>query len=221
VFKNITKEDIEREYVDKVGINGRQAAKKLGITYKILKKKMVELGVSKKKRTSKYRQLNDKEWVKTQYFDQKRSVRNIAEEIGATVGAVHSAIRWAGMDLRTSSEGLELRFPDGRFGENSPRWKGGRRKGGEKGRYMMIHHPKHPRADSSGYVLEHRLVMELNLGRYLTKDEIVHHLDGNGHNNSLSNLQLTTRKKHFNDHFDAVKEIEYYKSLLTQHGISY
>jgi len=35
----------------------------------------------------------------------------------------------------------------------------------------------------------------------------VHHLDGDGHNNNIENLQLTTKKGHFSNHFDAVKEV--------------
>lgn len=41
-----------------------------------------------------------------------------------------------------------------------------------------------------GYILEHRLVMARSLGRTLTNQESVHHVDGNPSNNDLSNLQL-------------------------------
>ena len=39
-------------------------------------------------------------------------------------------------------------------------------------------------------VLEHRFVMEQHLGRKLTADETVHHVDGDRANNSLANLEL-------------------------------
>lgn len=38
------------------------------------------------------------------------------------------------------------------------------------------------------YLLEHRIIMSLYLGRLLTKQEIIHHCDGNPNNNSISNL---------------------------------
>ena len=62
--------------------------------------------------------------------------------------------------------------------------------------YAQRRCPGHPRADKQGWVLEHRLVMEKQLGRYLQSGEIVHHIDGNRTNNALSNLQLTSPREH-------------------------
>lgn len=47
---------------------------------------------------------------------------------------------------------------------------------------------------------EHRVVMEQELGRALTSDEIVHHIDGNTRNNDPSNLEITTRSEHAKMH---------------------
>lgn len=75
-----------------------------------------------------------------------------------------------------------------RFGADTRKWKGGRKKG--KGGYVLVLSKDHPNADSQGYVPEHRLVAEQVLGRYLTKEEIVHHIDGNPTNNQPSNLEV-------------------------------
>lgn len=54
--------------------------------------------------------------------------------------------------------------------------------------YILLRRPDHPFANSAGYVREHRLVMEKELGRLLTRDEVVHHRDGNKANNHPDNL---------------------------------
>jgi hypothetical protein len=48
----------------------------------------------------------------------------------------------------------------------------------------------HPRARQDGSILEHRLVMEQMLCRFLEEWEIVHHKDGDRSNNTWENLEL-------------------------------
>lgn len=47
---------------------------------------------------------------------------------------------------------------------------------------------------------EHRRVMELHMGRALSSNEIVHHIDHDKHNNKIENLELTTRAEHASHH---------------------
>ena len=47
---------------------------------------------------------------------------------------------------------------------------------------------------------EHRVVAEQMLGRKLVRREIVHHKDGNIHNNDPSNLEVMTQSQHINEH---------------------
>jgi HNH endonuclease len=69
-------------------------------------------------------------------------------------------------------------------------------------KYRYIYKPDHPVAIGTKklYVAEHRLVMEAHLGRFLTRDEVVHHKDENTLNNELSNLQLMTPSEHSSYH---------------------
>lgn len=60
--------------------------------------------------------------------------------------------------------------------------------------YRVISCPCHPNADRDGYVLEHRLIMEVFLSRLLSRNEVVHHKDGNKLNNAIENLDLLSSK---------------------------
>ncbi len=62
---------------------------------------------------------------------------------------------------------------------------------------------------AGGAIFEHRHLMEQHLGRKLTEEEIIHHIDGNKLNNTLSNLQLMTRSTHAILHLtDPLKHID-------------
>lgn len=67
-------------------------------------------------------------------------------------------------------------------------WKGGRTKNAQG--YVRIWIAK------GKYEVEHRLVMEKHLGRKLTKDENVHHINGIRDDNRIENLLLLNKKIH-------------------------
>ncbi len=64
--------------------------------------------------------------------------------------------------------------------------------------YVAVYLPQHPYASKQNYVLEHRLVMEKYIGRYLRPEEEVHHKGikypindiRNRSDNRIENLQL-------------------------------
>lgn len=165
----------------------------------------------------KYPLLSDKEWLAEQI--KTRPMRDIAKEVGSSYGAVIHAVRkfeltvpWkpqrrpANMQM-ILKEALHAKYPEGRFGQDAARWKGGRKQ--HYGKYVGIFVPDHPNCSADGYVCEHRLIMEQKLGRYLTREEVVHHKNGNKHDNRIENLELMpSRKHHAREHFDAVREVE-------------
>ena len=81
--------------------------------------------------------------------------------------------------------------------EKSPRWNGGKT---IHSGYVMIKTDDHPSADFNGYVREHRLVMEKHIGRYLKRNEVVHHINHIKTDNRIENLQLTDNKSHSSMH---------------------
>jgi len=80
--------------------------------------------------------------------------------------------------------------PGVRVREKSGRWRGGKYK--NRNGYVLAYAPDHPNCQGNTrlYVLEHRLVMEQHLGRYLHKHETVHHKNGIRHDNRIENLEL-------------------------------
>lgn len=56
--------------------------------------------------------------------------------------------------------------------------------------YMRVLHRDHSMADKKGWIQEHRYVMAEFLGRSLTSDENVHHINGVRGDNRLENLEL-------------------------------
>lgn len=76
-----------------------------------------------------------------------------------------------------------------------------------RGGYYYILKKNHPFSGKQGYIAEHRLVMETRLGRYLTKSECVHHINGDGLDNRDKNLELcATHGEHTSKFHPEIKE---------------
>lgn len=84
--------------------------------------------------------------------------------------------------------------------ENSSCWKGGQYKSFDG--YTMIHVKSgHSNCGWNSYKKRHRVVIEENIGRKLSKEDVVHHIDGNKQNDDLENLYLTNSSGHKDAHY--------------------
>lgn len=71
--------------------------------------------------------------------------------------------------------------------ERNPNWKGGKRK---KNNYTLIKLHNHPFAFKDNYYPYHRHIVESYIMKYLSPEQIVHHIDGNKNNNDIKNLYI-------------------------------
>ena len=67
----------------------------------------------------------DREEMVRLYINREGSVRQLASRYRLSMGATRSILVWRGVKMRTSSEGLKVRYPSGRFGELHGNWKNG------------------------------------------------------------------------------------------------
>lgn len=109
--------------------------------------------------------------------DEQLTQTEVAERFGCCVSVIQKRMKAYGLRLT----------PGSKKGSRHRDWKGGRRL---VGGYVYIYHPEHPRATKQGYVLEHRLVMEGRLGRYLEPEEVVHHVNADRQDNRIENLAV-------------------------------
>ena len=209
----VTKEELIERYVNVPNASMQDVADALGCGRSTVAKAIKKYGLPTKQRGTrpdKYLpQLSDKEWLKEQLAT--KTFRQLAKELGVSVGRIADRAYRYGIRSPSSDkseavkEGIAKRFPDGRFGIDASHWRGGRRI--SPAGYVFIMKPDHPYASKTGYVQEHRLVMEEYLGRILEPDEVVHHRDGNKQNNTIENLEVLLNGQHISDHFKASHDV--------------
>jgi len=107
----------------------------------------------------------------------------------------------------------KLRTPKPKGGE-SPSWQGGKYSDKRGYRYVHLENLKEetqnlvaPMVMKSGYIAEHRLVMAVELGRPLTRQEKVHHVNGDQSDNRPENLQVFPEGGHSRKHREVDREL--------------
>jgi len=151
----------------------------------------------------------DEALLRKKYINDGLSVHEIAKDFNVRGGTIHYWLRIFNIKTRTLSESLKgkrnpffgKKHSDknkqktkeatrarvlGQCGVNNNNWKGGRREGSDG--CIRIYSPNHPFCTKDKYVVEHRLVAEKKLGRFLEPIEVVHHRNGKKSDNKWDNL---------------------------------
>lgn len=162
-----------------------------------------------------------KEELEKLYLQEEMTIKEISDISGISVGTVFNYLKKYGIKTRPAmSEKTKQKISDSLIGRKSvrkgyklsdetkrkisesrkgqlkkPSKFGGHRKKRSDG-YIAVYVPNHPNCSADGYVMEHILVMENHIGRYLEKDEVVHHKNKIRDDNRIENLELLTFKEH-------------------------
>jgi DNA-binding CsgD family transcriptional regulator len=167
-------DEIEHLYAE--GLTQAQIAEKLGVAKQTVWRRMRRLGLVARSHSERGCGAS-RIAIPEERLHQGGSTREIADDLGVSEETVRR---------RMIELGIE-RLPGHARPEKNAFWLGGKP---PRRDYKRIYVPDHPHAKQSGTVLEHRLVMEAHLGRYLLPTEVVHHEDGDVRNNDLGNLRL-------------------------------
>lgn len=161
-----------------------------------------------------------KEELEKLYVQEERPMKECSEILGISVGSVYNYIKSRiAMTDKTKqkisdaligrpskrkgcklSKSTKKKISDAHKGKFYKKSKYGGHKKRRKDGYIYVYSPSHPMSTKDGYVMEHILVMEEKIGRYITRDEVVHHKNHIRSDNRLDNLELMTFKEHASMH---------------------
>lgn len=158
--------------------------------------------------------------VMLDYYESGMTVSQIASSCGVSVGKAYNMLKASGCKFRKRGYPIGYKMPPEAVARNANARRGAKRSAetcakisavrrchynglngyGHTKRhprgYVLAYAPEHPKAHADGYVMLHTIIMEQQLGRYLTANEVVHHINHKRDDNSPENLRLMIKKEH-------------------------
>ena len=153
------------------------------------------------------------------YVIDGKTMKCISEELGIAVGKIHRLIHqyeipakkntdYAPTDKQRRAWEIIGRSQKGKTLSQETRTKISQsRKSHKPGHikersdgYRALYYPDYPRSNKDGYVMEHIFIMEQHIGRPLTDNECVHHINFIRNDNRIENLKLMTIHDHMSYH---------------------
>ena len=142
--------------------------------------------------------LGDRDWLYARYVTECLSAQRTGKTIGASNHTVRDWLEYHQIPIRNMQEANQTdRRRVERSGSNNPMWRGGTRK--SNGR-VFVKSPNHPRKDQWGYIPRYWKIVEKSIGRHLTKEEHVHHINGKKDDDRLANLRIISNEEHIRIH---------------------
>jgi hypothetical protein len=147
------------------------------------------------------------------YYSLGYSMKEIGEYLGYSTGKIHKYFHIYGITPRKMNDEIiknkisnslkKIEHKGHKHSEETKNKiskmklkKGIGHKKKRKDGYISVYFPDHPKSSKDGYIMEHDLVMECYIGRWLKKDEVVHHINHIRNDNRIENLKLMTFKEH-------------------------
>jgi len=121
-----------------------------------------------------------REWLEQKYIAEDMTTREIGKLLGVSKTQVVKILKENNIPLRRSgARGFKEHC--------HPRWNGGIRDNQSNGIYVRVGRYA---SGATRYRKLARVIMERHLGRLLKRCEVVHHINGDNHDNRIENLQL-------------------------------
>lgn len=152
------------------------------------------------------------------YIDEQKSMHRIADELGVSITTIFNYLKKYGIETRSkkdtftfkgkkqSEEVIDIirrthkgkvlskdtkeKISKSHKGVNRTNNKWNAHVKNREDGYIQVYKPEHPYANKDGYVMEHRLVMEEVLERYIKENEVIHHINRNRKDNRPENLMI-------------------------------
>lgn len=152
-----------------------------------------------------------------EYYSKGYSMKEIGELLGYSVGKIYKYFKIYEIKPRnwgSNNEFAKIKISNAMKGRPSPTKnrkmsdetkkklsiaktkKGVGHKKTRKDGYISIYFPDHPKSNKDGYIMEHDLIMECKIGRWLKPKEVVHHKNKIRNDNRIENLELMTSREH-------------------------
>jgi len=142
-----------------------------------IRKEFARRGISRRRSGPVSNPINDVEMLRL--YETGSSLGDLAKRYGVSLVTIRNHLMKHGKQRRSRGSSRESKHG---------KWKGGLHV--KKSGHVLRKAASHPHRNRLGYVPEHRLIIEKELGGFLLPFEVVHHKDHVPANNELANLRL-------------------------------